>query len=185
MNYIEGELSFTPDQTRQMAESWKRRYSSDRRLRGAKEGERDEEYESDLESDHFSEEYGAEGRVFFYVIKYKHISQIIHDLNKLIRMILMIMNYKGDESHTATEGEDLGDDDNDEDREMDKKARELRQQELNINFNAPPCESETSDSSNSGSDTEVSFKIIALLSNISELFYEFEILLILLKLINE
>ena len=41
-----------------MAESWKRRYSTDKHL----DGDADvHEEESDIDSDQFSEEYGAEG----------------------------------------------------------------------------------------------------------------------------
>lgn len=62
----------------------------------------------------------------------------------------------GDESHTATEGEGgEDDDDDDDDGEAVRRARELRRQELNINVAAPPRKAETSDS---GSDTEVSTK---------------------------
>merc|ERR1711915_76288 len=50
LGYLEGGSKLTAAETRRLAESWKRRYSTDRL-----------DDESDLDSDNYSEEYGAEG----------------------------------------------------------------------------------------------------------------------------
>ena len=62
--------------------------------------------------------------------------------------------FQGDESHTATEGEEEIDD---EEQDAVKKAREVRRQELNINFKPP---TEDTQSSDSGSETEVSVDVM-------------------------
>ncbi|XP_042866389.1 F-actin-monooxygenase Mical-like isoform X3 [Penaeus japonicus] len=60
MEFIEGGGTLTAAETRRLAESWQRRYSTDH-LDDDDEGVSGHETESDLESDNYSEEYGAEG----------------------------------------------------------------------------------------------------------------------------
>ncbi|CAL4062002.1 unnamed protein product [Meganyctiphanes norvegica] len=52
LGYLESEGKMTAAETRRLAESWQRRYSTDRL---------DDDEESELDSDNYSEEYGAEG----------------------------------------------------------------------------------------------------------------------------
>nr|XP_027209346.1 protein-methionine sulfoxide oxidase mical3a-like [Penaeus vannamei] len=59
MEFIEGGGTLTAAETRRLAESWQRRYSTDRL--DDDDGVSGHETESDLESDNYSEEYGAEG----------------------------------------------------------------------------------------------------------------------------
>ncbi|KAK7067265.1 [F-actin]-monooxygenase mical3 [Halocaridina rubra] len=58
MDYMEGRRTFTADETRRLAESWQRRYSTDQLDDDAVSGH---DSESELDSDNYSEEYGAEG----------------------------------------------------------------------------------------------------------------------------
>ncbi|XP_066979109.1 F-actin-monooxygenase Mical isoform X3 [Macrobrachium rosenbergii] len=58
MEYIDRGGTLTAAETRRLAESWQRRYSTDHLDDDAASGH---ETESDLDSDHYSEEYGAEG----------------------------------------------------------------------------------------------------------------------------
>ncbi|KAK8728739.1 hypothetical protein OTU49_009120 [Cherax quadricarinatus] len=60
MRYLDGGGTLTAAETRRLAESWQRRYSTDR-LDDEDEGGSAHESESDLDSDNYSEEYGAEG----------------------------------------------------------------------------------------------------------------------------
>lgn len=60
MEFIEGGGTLTAAETRRLAESWQRRYSTDRL--DDDDGVSGHETESDLESDNYSEEYGAEGK---------------------------------------------------------------------------------------------------------------------------
>lgn len=59
MEYMDGGGPLTAAETRRLAESWQRRYSTDRL--DDDEGGSGRESESDLDSDNYSEEYGAEG----------------------------------------------------------------------------------------------------------------------------
>ncbi|XP_071535359.1 uncharacterized protein Mical isoform X2 [Panulirus ornatus] len=62
MEYLEGGGTLTAAQTRRLAESWQRRYSTDRLDdEDEDEGGSVHDSESDLDSDNYSEEYGAEG----------------------------------------------------------------------------------------------------------------------------
>lgn len=70
MEYLEGGGALTAAETRRLAESWTRRYSTDR-LDDQDDQEElisGRELESDLDSDHYSEEYGAEGENLCCVI---------------------------------------------------------------------------------------------------------------------
>lgn len=61
MEYMEAGGPLTAAETRRLAESWQRRYSTDR-LDDDDEEEGGSGHESsDLDSDNYSEEYGAEG----------------------------------------------------------------------------------------------------------------------------
>lgn len=71
MEYLEGGGTLTAAETRRLAESWTRRYSTDR-LDDQDDQEElisGRESESDLDSDHYSEEYGAEGENLCCVMK--------------------------------------------------------------------------------------------------------------------
>lgn len=64
MEYLDGGGTLTAAQTRRLAESWQRRYSTDHLDdEDEDEGGSGHESESDLDSDNYSEEYGAEGRL--------------------------------------------------------------------------------------------------------------------------
>ncbi|XP_045594784.1 F-actin-monooxygenase Mical isoform X2 [Procambarus clarkii] len=61
MGYLDGGGTLTAAETRRLAESWQRRYSTDRLDDDDGGGGSGHESESDLDSDNYSEEYGAEG----------------------------------------------------------------------------------------------------------------------------
>ena len=65
MEFIDRGGTLTAAETRRLAESWKRRYSTDH-LDDDDDVGSGRDSESDLDSDHYSEEYGAEGVYFFY-----------------------------------------------------------------------------------------------------------------------
>ena len=60
MEFLEGGGKLTAAETRRLAESWQRRYSTDN-LDDRDSPHSGKESESDLDSDNFSEECGAEG----------------------------------------------------------------------------------------------------------------------------